>query len=220
MCFSATSSFVSAAFLTAAGIVGMRGVAGRSERQLCAVPFLFGIQQAIEGFVWLGLEHARYAFVLHHAIQLFLIIAWIAWPMLIPLMFRRFTPPDYRRTLSAALVLVGFIAATLNAHLLMQIVPWAEVQGLHIRYFWSGEGILSGYSGFAYLLVTLLPPFLTGSRKFYVLGATHVLMFLLAWFWARPQLISVWCFFAAVSSILIVVIVYSGKKKLPAPFHA
>lgn len=58
MCFSAQASFTAAALLLPAGAVGVYK-AYRTHRRymaICALPFLFGLQQLFEGLVWTSWE--------------------------------------------------------------------------------------------------------------------------------------------------------------------
>ena len=55
MCFSTTASFASFSVLTAVGVAGIKYVKKPSQKFFAAIPFLFAIQQFIEGFVWIGI---------------------------------------------------------------------------------------------------------------------------------------------------------------------
>ena len=61
MCFSATASFVAGSALLAAGAVYLKkqsvGETGFSRQHyLALIPCLFGLQQLLEGIVWLGVQ--------------------------------------------------------------------------------------------------------------------------------------------------------------------
>ncbi len=57
MCFSATASFIAGSALSAGGIVTLRMTARRAEIPFAMIPLLFGVQQLIEGMVWLSLAN-------------------------------------------------------------------------------------------------------------------------------------------------------------------
>lgn len=57
VCFSATASFVAGGTLSVVGGVTLSRVQHRREVPFAHIPLLFGIQQIVEGFVWLGLTH-------------------------------------------------------------------------------------------------------------------------------------------------------------------
>jgi hypothetical protein len=58
MCFSAPVSFAASALLLPAGFYGLRVASRNNPRYLplAAIPVAFGIQQACEGLVWVGME--------------------------------------------------------------------------------------------------------------------------------------------------------------------
>jgi hypothetical protein len=60
MCFSAPVSFAASALLLSAGLYSLRLASQNNPRYLplAAIPIAFGIQQACEGWVWLGMEVA------------------------------------------------------------------------------------------------------------------------------------------------------------------
>lgn len=53
MCFSASASFTAAAVLLGLGTVTMRRARSRRELPYAAIPLLFGVQQLLEGMLWL-----------------------------------------------------------------------------------------------------------------------------------------------------------------------
>ena len=58
MCFSASASFIAGAALVTAGIATLRIVRRPSEIPFAAIPLLFGLQQLIEGLIWLSFRDA------------------------------------------------------------------------------------------------------------------------------------------------------------------
>ena len=54
MCFSATASFVAGTSLSVIGIVTLKQAKTKSEIPVAIVPLLFGVQQLVEGIIWLS----------------------------------------------------------------------------------------------------------------------------------------------------------------------
>src|SRR5688572_13898863 len=84
MCFSATASFTTGALLLVAGVSTWRMAASALDRPLAAVPLLFGIQQVVEGLVWVGLEGGPgplQALLL----QVYAFFSHVLWPAYIPI---------------------------------------------------------------------------------------------------------------------------------------
>jgi len=57
MCFSATASFVAGTSLSAIGVATIRKAERRSELPFAMIPLLFGIQQLVEGIIWLTFRY-------------------------------------------------------------------------------------------------------------------------------------------------------------------
>src|SRR5262245_6539835 len=85
MCFSAEASFgVSAVLLPVGAYCVTRAI--RLDRRfllLGLTPIAFGVQQAAEGFVWLGLDHGH-SHLVSPAAVVFLFFALAFWPFWIP----------------------------------------------------------------------------------------------------------------------------------------
>jgi hypothetical protein len=54
MCFSPTASFVAGVAISTVGVATLKNVKNKREIPFALVPLIFGIQQIIEGFVWLS----------------------------------------------------------------------------------------------------------------------------------------------------------------------
>ena len=54
MCFSATASFSAGTVLTVLGVATMRATRRKAEIPLASIPLLFGLQQIVEGMLWLS----------------------------------------------------------------------------------------------------------------------------------------------------------------------
>ena len=82
MCFSATASFTASALLTPVGLYALRRTYQSDPRYLAlaAFPLLFGIQQAIEGGLWLALEGRATLSTSTTALG-FLFFAYLLWPI-------------------------------------------------------------------------------------------------------------------------------------------
>jgi len=73
MCFSAPASFLAGTALLAVGAVTVSKASARAEVPFAAIPVLFGVQQLIEGALWvaLGADAAPAGTVLAQVYSLF-----------------------------------------------------------------------------------------------------------------------------------------------------
>ena len=136
MCFNAAASFAASAVLIPAGLHTIR-IAGEADARwlpLAAFPLLFGIQQALEGVLWLTLGDplGRIVGVPPPAVGPlmalgFLGFAYVLWPTLVPLAARGIEPRPRRRLLFAALAVLGATSG-LVIYLPLLVQPdWLEV---------------------------------------------------------------------------------------------
>lgn len=64
---------------------------------------------------------------------------------------------------------------------------------------------MAGVHGFAgvYVIVTILPYFLSSHRSILIFGIPNLIFCAIAYFFYRMAFISVWCFFAAILSLTL-----------------
>ena len=200
MCFSAAASFTASAVLGALGALAIQRVKNPAYYLFASVPLFFGIQQACEGYVWL--TGSRVAGLI------FLFFALVVWPTVIPcalmLIERTVLIRDY-------LYFFCIAGAVLSAYLLLSIciaVPDVSAQGCHIIYtIYPLDIIPRSICAIAYCLVTLVPFFLSSRPHMELLGILLALSCLTSYLFFTIYFTSVWCFFAALISAAVVVLV-------------
>jgi len=218
MCFSATGSFALSGILIGVGATSLGLSASPSHRLLAAAPLLFGAQQAAEGIVWLTIGSPSHVNLQTLAVDVFLGFALVVWPLWVPLSVRRMEHDAGRRRILTGLCWFGGIVSVAAAILLSRWQPFAQVVGNSIRYDYPGtsNAALHVLLVLAYLVSTLLPFFLSTARLARTLGVTLVLSVVAAALIRRETLTSVWCFFAAILSGLILLGVQpSGRGRAP-----
>jgi hypothetical protein len=200
MCFSATASFTAAAITGGIGIATLRNAGKRSELPMAVVPLLFAVQQVIEGSLWLSLDDGFVA--LSKALMLgFLFFAQVWWPIFVPIAVLCVEPDRSRRRLIFLLLGVG---VAVGLFLLWQILTHehrAVIVDEHLVY--SSEGRYPLAVGSAYLAATVLSPLLSSQRVVAALGLIVLVGAAIAYIAYWQAFVSVWCFFAAAASGLI-----------------
>ena len=214
MCFSAEASFIGGAVLTTIGVLSVRKNREPSQRLIATMPLIFGLQQISEGFVWTALRSPGNELQLKIAAYVFLTAALLIWPTFVPMSVRLLESDPLRRKLLNVLTGLGILLslAYLSGMLLFEMT--AQISSLHISYSANAPQPYLRMAYLAYLAVTLLPFFITSARRIYLLGAVVVVSYAIAAYFYAEILLSVWCFFAAVTSIVVWWIV--GEQK-PAP---
>lgn len=210
MCFSAPASFIAGGALSAAGGATLARAKSRKSLPLAAVPLLFGVQQLLEGVIWLaedgtGLRSfATYGYVL---------FSHVLWPFFLPLAVMLVEPSWFKKTLLKAFVFVGAATslALLAALLHGPVSSFRTARG--IVYEMVLPGVPNGLA--AYVFATCIACFLSSHVHLRLFGLALLGALLISlWAWL-DAFYSVWCFFAAVLSFIIFVHLRSTNPKNP-----
>jgi hypothetical protein len=178
-----------------------------------AIPLIFAAQQATEGLVWLTID-GSHGTLNRIAATVFLGIALIIWPVWSPLSLELAERNARRRSWLRALCWAGVGVAACASVLLTRRAPSASVVGHSIRYDFAeiGPSPLHGLSVLAYVASTALPWFTSTIRWGRALGGALVFSCVVSALIQTQTLTSVWCFFAAVLSGLILLVVERERR--------
>jgi hypothetical protein len=201
MCFSATASFVTAGLTGTAGIVALTRLTTWREIPLATVPIFFAIQQSIEGSLWLVLPSDPQGPVAAGLTLAFLLFAEVVWPIFAPFAVWLIEPRPWRRWPMLACVATG---VAVGLYLLWWILTHTHASTIiynHIDYV--TEARHSDAIGVAYLVATCLPMVFSSRRTLIVLGVIVLTGSVTAHIFYWEAFTSVWCFFAAAASIVI-----------------
>ena len=200
MCFSATASFSAGAVLLGIGAFTLKAAHRPCEWPFAAVPLLFAIQQLIEGVIWLtfGADAPLLNTVMTYAYSFF---SHVLWPVYLPVAVLMIEPPSGRRRTLTALVLAGSAVATYLLYVLVASPVVSRPTGQHVEY--DSPHFFAAAVMMLYLVSTTVSPLLSTLRGVQVFGALALLSFGAAYYFYATWFISVWCFFAALLSIVI-----------------
>lgn len=201
MCFSTTASFVTAGVAGAIGIVSLTRANEPRELPLAATPIFFALQQSIEGLLWLNLPLAPDGSISTGLTFLYLFFAEVFWPVYAPMAVLLIEPNERRRQLILICLAVGL---GIGAYLLWDILirpHGAVILGGHIVYV--TEYRHSGAIAPSYLAATSLSPILSSHRTVVALGAIILVGSAVAYAFYWEAFASVWCFFAAAASVVV-----------------
>ena len=214
MCFSAGASFIGGTIITAVGVTTVVKNNDPARRLFAAVPLIFGVQQISEGFVWVALQSHGAGVMLDISSYIFLVAAVVTWPSLMPLsVFLMEKSPARRKAISIFLAIGVVTSLYYGAGLLLYNVD-PRIDSHHIRYDNDFPRTLAIAAFIAYLLATLVPIFISGIRRMWLLGIFMTASCLLTGLFYKEYLTSVWCFFAAMVSIIILWIITSEQRKV------
>lgn len=212
MCFSATASFVAAGALSGAGAVTLREAKKKQDKPLAAIPLLFGIQQAIEGIVWLSVG---VPWLQASAAYVYVTFSHLLWPFYLPLAFMLSEPPGRRKTILKGFVLFGVSLSIWLASFIVRGPVTATLGSQGIIYRMTEPDIPYGLA--AYVFVTCFSSFFSSHKYIRIFGLALLGSLAIALMAYQEAFYSVWCFFAAILSGIIYVHLRQGRPLWPGP---
>ena len=201
MCFSAEADFVSGAVISGVGVATLTKVEQPRELALGALPLALGLHQLVEAFVWLGLDGSLSPASTESAINLYLTIAWIVVPVLVPLAVMLITPHGPRRHAMAVCVVLGAVTATYLGTAVMRGDVTAHIAHHTIQY--GGAPRYAGIATLVYVVATCAPPLLSRQPAIVWFGTANIGAVAIIALVQVNGLTSVWCLWAAIASALI-----------------
>lgn len=215
MCFSATASFTAGTILSTVGVFSIRKAKKNPDIPFASIPLFFGAQQIMEGFLWLALSNPDFAFMEHFSTYAFLFFAQVIWPFWVPFSIFRFNELKKNQISNiVGKVMIGiglFIAVSMSYFIATNPVD-SEILDCHISYSQAYPQKYALLGGILYLIATLGPHFTTKNKKMWILGISTLTSYIFTKIFYSQYVVSVWCFFAAILSTLILWIVMSKKK--------
>ncbi|MEO5977301.1 MAG: DUF6629 family protein [Chryseolinea sp.] len=221
MCFSANASFAASAIVAVGGIVSLKKVETRKQIMFASIPLIFAIQQLMEAFVWLSLTHPESSHWHRLPEASFLFVAQVIWPLWVPLSILCIEKDPKRRMALKILVGISIVVAPLQAYRLIFLPFDAEITPKHIHYSldFSFRYFALALNVF-YFLTTIGPPFFSKVKGMLTLGLLNITSFLITVILFEKNVISVWCFFAALISWQVVMIIKDQNVHTEFKTHA
>lgn len=200
MCFSASASFTASAVLLVVGLLALRLVRRPREAPFAAIPLVFAVQQFTEGAIWLTVqsEESHLDAVMTHAYSFF---SHVFWPAFVPLAVLLIEPPGWRRRAMRVFVAAGMVVGAYLLYILIAYPVESQVTGRHIEYV--SPHFFAPVVMTLYLMSIALSLLLSTHRMVMLFGVLAVLSFAVAYLFYTTWFISVWCFFAAVLSVVV-----------------
>ncbi|MGK5594771.1 MAG: DUF6629 family protein [Parachlamydiaceae bacterium] len=211
MCFSEEASFTSAVVI---GVVSgaTLHLAGWSRYTLLALaPLFFSLQQLSEGMTWLHLKgtipDGPLQVLMRHYYSFF---AYVGWPIWVPLsLFVIEHWHSWRKKVIGLFLLAGLGLGIYNLIGIFDHPPLAVIVKHSIRY----ETKLPYDEVWLYAAVVLLPWFFSSLPSSWLAGAIFVFSFVVAGLFYQFTFASVWCFLAAIVSIVVLKLLMDVREQ-------
>ncbi|MBU0498859.1 MAG: hypothetical protein KJ558_11170 [Gammaproteobacteria bacterium] len=207
MCFSANVSFAIGTLLLPMGLYSANQARARDLRYLplASFPLLFGLQQLIEGVLWVGLSGDLPQLQTFGALG-FLFFAFFFWPIMVPFAAWCLEPLGTRRRWMVIAILLGcLLGGLLYLPLLLdetRIIPTITYHSISYHSFLITDGIVSREANSLLYSILVSFPLLFSSRppaRGY--GLLVLISVVLSALYFQYAFTSVWCFFAALLSV-------------------
>jgi len=207
MCFSATASFGAALILGAVGAVSVHKIKEQSQLPFGVIPILFGLHQAAEGLVWIGMEDHEGRLWVDVSVYVYLIFAQVIWPVWVPFSILAMEKKPSRQKMLRILLVMGALVSTYLLYCLIVYEVGVEIRSGHIEYtlYFPEAGVWP--IAIIYFIAIILSPLISDHKRLNFLGLLLLMSFLVSQLFFSVHLISIWCFFAAVLSIMVLWII-------------
>ncbi len=199
MCFSATASFTAGIVLTAIGVATVKRAQRKTEIPFAMIPLLFGLQQIIEGLLWLSFQ---FGFHLLNVIMTyaFTLVSHVFWPIFIPLSIGLLEIVLWRRKVIDVFLLTGI---SLGAFLLYFIIRYPITSEIHSHIVYVFPHFHNPLVLVIYIAATCISAFFSSHRVINIFGILALIFFILSFWFYYVAFFSVWCFSSAILSVII-----------------
>ncbi|MBC7707362.1 MAG: hypothetical protein H7274_25895 [Rhodoferax sp.] len=154
----------------------------------------------IEGALWLTFPAKAPLLntILTHAFSVF---SHVLWPLYVPVAVLLLEPTPWRRNVLVAIMIAGAVLSLYLLYFLVRLPIVAELSEGHIAYISTHFYAVAAMG--LYLLGTCVSSLFSSHRSVRWFGAAALISFVSAYAFYSFWFISVWCFFAALLSGLV-----------------
>jgi hypothetical protein len=213
VCFSAVANFTGSGALAAIGVVTLTKVKHRRELLFAALPTLFAIHQFIEGFVWLGLDGVLSPAVAHDMGAAFMLYAQGLLPFLLPLSVVLFEPDAKSRRRMLPFLAIGGATTLYMLWALTAYPLQVYIRANSIVYL--NQATNNTAVALLYVIATCGSLFFSKVRTMIIFGAVNLMILLIVMEFKRYAFTSLWCAYAAIASLIILVYFWRSSRARP-----
>jgi hypothetical protein len=230
MCFSATASFGASAVLGAIGVIAITKAKTMPQRLFAVIPLIFAVQQFTEGLLWLSFKDPALASSKSLLTYIYLVFAMAIWPLWVPLTIRLLEKDARSKKIMNVLVGIGILVSICVVLVLslfpVQVMtpvclscPFSSTTSInqHLHYQFTFPPVPKGLIGaftMLYIMATIITPFISGIKKMKWLGFVFLASYFFAVILYNGFVISIWCFFAALLSVVVLWIITGLRKSI------
>jgi hypothetical protein len=218
MCFSAAASFGAGFVLTVIGRASMKKIQYPSEIFFACIPLIFAVQQIAEGILWLTLPSGKAVLLQKSMMYLYLVIAQIIWPVWVPMAVLLLEKEQIQKQIQKILLTLGSVISLYMIYCLFNFKIYVSINHYHISYTQEYPQLFSLVGTALYVTATVGPTFLSNIRYMRIMGTSLLLSYIVSILFYEEYLVSVWCFFASIISVLVYLIIQEIHKSIQREF--
>jgi hypothetical protein len=198
MCFSPEGDLIGGLVVTAIGVDACLHLRGRPEYRLIApFPILLGLHQVDETLVWWKLQGHVASSVGVVAMWIYLLVAFVVLPVLVPTMVFLLEPVRRRKVIAPFLAL-GIVTAAWLLIVMVRGNPSAKLGSYHVAYT---IGLQHGVIVIGlYIIATCGSLLASGVRSVVWFGLVNLVAVVVLARLCADGFASLWCFYAALAS--------------------
>jgi len=195
------------------GVVTLTKVRHRRELLFAALPTLFAVHQFIEGFVWLGLDGILSPTVTHDMGAAYMLYAQGLLPFLLPLSVLLFEADAKSRRLMLPFLVLGGGTALYILWALTAFPLQLYVRGNSIVYI--NQATNNTAVALLYVIATCGSLFFSKIKMMVMFGTANLAILLVVMAFKRYAFTSLWCAYAAIASVIILVYFWKSMEERP-----
>jgi len=217
MCFSPEGDLVGGVIVTAIGVDAIRHLRDRKDHlALATFPLVLGFHQIDETFVWWGLQGVVPHGVGRVATWIYLGIAFVVLPILVPLVVMLLEPTARRRWRMAPFLAIGAGVSTVLLETMLRNHPKVMLGRFHLAY---SIGLQHGIIVIGlYIVATCGSMLASGFRHIVIFGLANVVAVAILARLSADGFASLWCFYAAIACGAILLHMRYAKPHKAAPY--
>ena len=217
MCFSPQGDVVGGLVVGGIGVDAFRQLRGRSSHLLLATtPLLLGAHQIDESLVWWSLQGDVPHSIGRIAMWIYLVIALVIVPILVPLAIWKLAPTPLRRRRVLPFLALGTVVAGILLEAMVRNPVTVRQGAFHLAYsIGLKHGIL--IVGL-YVAATCGSLLVSGYRHVVVFGIANLVVVVILARMTADGFASLWCFYAALTSGAITLHLRLGRHHRSHPY--
>ena len=217
VCFSPEGDLVGGLVVTAIGVDATRHLRGRSNHLLLAtMPLLFGAHQLDESLVWWGLQGHVPHEVGRVAMWIYLVIAFVVVPVIVPLAIFKLQPTRRRRWIIMPFLALGVGVASVLLVTMVRGPVTVKLGNYHLGY---SIGLRHGILIIGlYVLATCGSLLFSGYKDVVIFGVANLVAVIILARLTADGFASLWCFYAALASGAISLHMRFAKPHRASPY--